>query len=454
MSVPLDRLYNFLHDVCNRDDIIIYRFYPHGSRKLQDLIPLDNEYKKKDWFTQMTSPYMIFHDQEILIYRLYNLENFKQVIDQRFQHHSCDELKNLIASMHLRACLLTPMAVYDQVLLCHSEKNSQDLDLYQQNGFIGVYYWSHALIARDWFRFAQLDPMLKPDFNRIVYDFLIYNRAWKDRREYRLTFAEMLANKNLIPCCQMSFSEMDSGLHYTQYAFINPNLAISRNDLHTLYPVNLSQANYSADYNGQDYASSAIEVVMETLFDDSRHHLTEKILRPIACGRPFILLSTPGSLQYLKQYGFETFDGLIDETYDSISDSRQRLEFIVQELERISTMSLDEKKSLWTQLYAIAERNRQLFFSDEWQDFIVKEFKDNFNSALTQLTATAKYEKELDRIALTDTELRLKRCCDDPSGDPTIETRNRLKVWIQQNNDHSIVSEISNHPNHPRAGFL
>ena len=103
-------------------------------------------------------------------------------------------------------------------------------------------------------------------------------------------------------------------------------------------------------------------------------------------------------------------------------------------------MNLDEKKSLWTQLYAISERNQKLFFSDEWQDSIIKEFKDNFDSALTQLTATAKYEKELDRIALTDTALRQKRSCDDPSGDPTIETRDRLKIWVQQNSKHSAIS--------------
>ena len=432
MSVPLDRLYNFLHDVCNHRDLIIYGFFPHGSRKLEDLIPLN--LKDRDWFTLMTSTNMIFHDQELLMYDLYGVEDFKDLTDHRFAHHSSEELKMLIASMHLRSCVIAPIGVYDQVLLCHSEKNSQELDLYQQNGFIGVYYWSHAVIARDWFRFAQHDAMLEPNFNNIVYDFLIYNRAWSGRREYRLTFAEMLANKNLISCCQMSFSETDNDLHYTQHTFANADLAISRNDLHSLYPPNLSDASSSADYNNKDYSISAVEVVMETLFDDSRHHLTEKILRPIACGRPFILVATQGSLEYLKQYGFETFDGLINETYDSILDPWQRLEAIVQELERISSMSLDEKKLLWTQLYAISQRNQKLFFSDEWQDSIVKEFKDNFDSAVTQLTATAKYEKELDRIALTDTVLRQKRACDDTSGDPTIQTRDRLKRWIQQNN--------------------
>ena len=441
MSVPLDRLYNFLHSVCDHCDLIIYGFFPHGSRKLEDLIELGwRNWKKQDWFTQMTSPYMIFHDQELLMYHVYSVEDFKHINDSRLKHHSSEELKTIIANMHLRSCLLAPIGVYDQVLLCHSEKNSQELDLYQRNGFVGVYYWSHALIARDWFRFAKLDVTLKPNFDNIVYDFLIYNRAWSGRREYRLIFAEMLANKDLVSSCKMSFSEIDNDLHYTQHRFVNHNLAISRNDLHKLYPPNLSNASASADYHSEDYASSAIEVVMETLFDDSRHHLTEKILRPIACGRPFLLVSTQGSLQYLKQYGFETFDGLIDETYDSVSDPRQRLEVIVQELERISCMAPDEKKSLWTELYAISQRNQKLFFSDEWQNSIVKEFKDNFDSAMAQLTVTAKYEQQLDSLALTDPELKQKRTSDDPSGDPTVATRDRLKRWVQQqNNSHPTI---------------
>ena len=44
-----------------------------------------------------------------------------------------------------------------------------------------------------------------------------------------------------------------------------------------------------------------------------------------------MLAATPGSLQYLKQYGFETFHGLIDESYDTILDPRERLKTIVQD---------------------------------------------------------------------------------------------------------------------------
>ena len=434
MSVPLDRLYNFLHDMCNRDDLIIYGFFPHGSRKLEDIRILQ-EIQNEDWVARMTVPALIFHDQEPLNYSLYTEEKITNYISTHFKNCESQNERHLITNMNLRVCISRPLGVYDQVLLCHSEQHSKDLDLYQHNGFIGVYYWSHALIARDWFRFAKLDPKLLPNFDEIVHDFLIYNRAWSGTREYRLTLAEMLANNNLISCCNTSFSEFDHQSHYTKHIFANPALAINRNDLHKIYKSNTHDSSSSADYNSQDYGSCAIEIVLETMFDDSRHHLTEKILRPIACGRPFMLVSTAGSLQYLKQYGFQTFHGLIDESYDLVTDPRMRLTAMVQEMKRINNLDRKAKRLLWTELYKIAEHNKKLFFSVDWQNNIIKEFKHNFESAMSQLTATGKYQKEMERLALSDPIIAHNRSTNSPlSGGPTMECREKLAQWLKAKN--------------------
>ena len=434
MSVPLDKLYNFLYSIINCDAISIYGFFPHGSRNLEDLKILF-EVKEWTWLKIMTSPCLIFHDQEPLNYNLYSYDQFKDYVETYGGYFPSENPKNLVAKMHLRACVKLPSRVYDQVLLCHSEKNSLDLELYKQNGFIGVYYWSHALIARDWYRFANMDLKLVPNFDNIDYDFLIYNRAWSGTREYRLTLAEILANHNLLSYCKTKFSEFDNQVRFTEHKFNNKDLAICREDLHELYPVNSSDSNSSADYNAEDYCSVAIEVVLETLFDDRRHHLTEKILRPIACGRPFILAATPESLKYLQQYGFKTFNGLIDESYDLIVDPRKRLEAIAQEMKRIHCLEPDEKKSLWHKLYNIAEHNKKLFFSTEWQDSIIKEFQNNFELGMSQLTATGKYQQELERMAINDPELAYCRSNDSllDSG-PTVQDRNALNRWIKEKN--------------------
>ena len=129
--------------------------------------------------------------------------------------------------------------------------------------------------------------------------------------------------------------------------------------------------------------------MLETLFDDSRLHLTEKTLRPIACAQPFILAATVGSLEYLRGYGFETFAPWIDETYDTIENPVQRLDAIVQEMKRIANLS--NKVELYQEIRKIAARNQKLFFSEAWQQSIINEFKTNLDLALVEYNQLIKY---------------------------------------------------------------
>jgi hypothetical protein len=220
------------------------------------------------------------------------------------------------------------------------------------------------------------------DFDHVQRDFLIYNRAWCGSREYRLTFMHELVQQQLQSYCLTSFAEWDSDHHYSDHQFLNPALNVDITGLAKHFPANTHDSTASADYNNNDYRQTAIEVVLETLFDDSRLHLTEKTLRPIACGRPFILMATPGSLQYLRDYGFRTFDGLIDETYDTITDTRQRLDAVIQEMSKITALDTSEKHSLWKQLYEIARFNQSLFFSPAWQQSLHQEFSTNLSRAI------------------------------------------------------------------------
>jgi hypothetical protein len=179
----------------------------------------------------------------------------------------------------------------------------------------------------------------------------------------------------------MKFTPECDNINYKNFNATNPALAISTYNLENYFKPADADANASADYNNLDYQHTAIEVVLETLFDDTRWHLTEKALRPIACGRPFMLAATPGSLEYLRSYGFETFNGLIDESYDAVTDPAQRLECICKEMTRISQLPYQQKQHLWHNLYQISKRNQELFFSASWQQGIFDEFVHNYNHA-------------------------------------------------------------------------
>jgi hypothetical protein len=110
--------------------------------------------------------------------------------------------------------------------------------------------------------------------------------------------------------------------------------------------------------------------------------LTEKILRPLACGHPFILAAGANSLEFLKSYGFETFQPWIDESYDQEQDHDKRLDLIIKELHRIASLSSTDKQCMLENIRQIAQRNKQKFFSNKFLEYVVNELKQNIQTAL------------------------------------------------------------------------
>jgi len=269
--------------------------------------------------------------------------------------------------------------LYDRYILVHSEKRSPEVEKYKGVDLEPAYWWSHAVIARDWYRYAEIDPQLQELPTHYQFDFNIYNRAWTGTREYRLKFADMIIDAGLTSACQIKFNPMDNDTNYRDHTFVNDRFK-PFNDL-TALPSNTASSCSSADYSSQDYKQCWFDVVLETLYDDPRLHLTEKILRPIACGKPFILAGTHGSLGYLREYGFKTFDGIIDESYDLEPDPVIRMRKITDTMREIQSWSAEEKHQAQQQLQTITEYNRSRFFSEEFIQQVLKEFVDNVTAA-------------------------------------------------------------------------
>jgi hypothetical protein len=370
MSIPLDRLYHYIEHIAEEiysSPIIIYRFYPHGSKKLEDLAPTKNF----QWHEFKLNLGIYCNDQEPLDYNYY--KNYK-LIDQ-------SAWTTLLKSCSIHTPnpnLKIYSNIYNQTLLLHSEQRSMNLSVYKKNNWITIYYWCHALLARDWFRYAEYININK----KPVKTFLIYNRAWSGTREYRLKFADLLVDHNLVNDCQTSVGFVDQDTYYKNYKFSNSQWQ-PLHHLEQYFQNNLSSSASSADFSVEDYCATNIEVVLETLFDDKRLHLTEKSLRPIACGHPFILAATHGSLQYLRNYGFRTFGNVIDEGYDLIENPSDRLKAIVMAMKQITNWTKEEKQYKMHLLQEIAEYNKQHFFSINFFNQILNELKENLTSAFT-----------------------------------------------------------------------
>ena len=184
--------------------------------------------------------------------------------------------------------------------------------------------------------------------------FLIYAREKSGTRQYRKNFLQKLKKENINDCQIGSF----------QYN-------------------NTSSAS-SAIYDSHDFVHSGISVVLETIFD-KRIHLTEKTLRPIACGHPFIIANGPGSLQYLKKYGFKTFHPWINEDYDNELDSEKRLNSIIEEMKRLQNLNEQDRFEVLKQCSIISLYNKKVFFSKTFEKKIVDELRKNIRTANQQL---------------------------------------------------------------------
>jgi hypothetical protein len=60
------------------------------------------------------------------------------------------------------------------------------------------------------------------------------------------------------------------------------------------------------------------------------------------CALPIFIIGTVGSLRALRQSGYRTFDHVIDNSYDQISDNGQRWEAIKHTINKIKKENLHQ----------------------------------------------------------------------------------------------------------------
>ena len=106
------------------------------------------------------------------------------------------------------------------------------------------------------------------------------------------------------------------------------------------------------------YENTCFELVNETLGEvdgDDSFYLTQKTIKPIAMGHPFIVLSTKHFLKNLKELGFKTFGDFIDESYDECDNAGDRIDIISKNLERLD---MTESKKFYNDTRSICEHNQ------------------------------------------------------------------------------------------------
>jgi hypothetical protein len=86
-----------------------------------------------------------------------------------------------------------------------------------------------------------------------------------------------------------------------------------------------------------------------------------------------MLIAPAGSLEYLRQYGFQTFEPIIDESYDLETDNIKRIEQVTQQLQKFEELSWQERLTVHRACLPIVEHNYNHFYNGGFAEILWQE---------------------------------------------------------------------------------
>jgi hypothetical protein len=268
-----------------------------------------------------------------------------------------------------------------------------------------LYYFFHGFAALDWYRGYYALNHNKSIVKQYKYDFISFNRIINNDRSYRIYFVSLLKELQLLEKGLVSFNVTDNlfddwrdetsdpssklsekAKKHTEHHLVSVDkLVIDQPNIHGSASADIPRTidAYWPNNDGPNF-DALWNIVTETVFYYDKLHLTEKIFKPIVSKQPFMLLAAPGNLAYLKSYGFKTFEGIIDESYDTIQDNDLRIEAVVKQLHWYCNLTPGEKIEVIKQLEPIIQHNFDHFYG-EFRHIITRELLDNTKTLFREL---------------------------------------------------------------------
>jgi len=130
------------------------------------------------------------------------------------------------------------------------------------------------------------------------------------------------------------------------------------------------------DTQVNSYNNAYFYVCTETYTEGPYKSVTEKICKPIGNYLPFLFVSFSGALQLLRDMGFKSFSGFIDESYDLEQDTTKRVAMVHAEIERLCSMTKKELHKWYWSMEDILVHNREhlltLYKTDKTTENFIK----------------------------------------------------------------------------------
>ena len=269
--------------------------------------------------------------------------------------------------------------------ICTSERNSDNVDkLCLKYSWKSHYYFFHGWAALDWYRGYDKTFLIQSWTERkITKTFIAPNRIVAGERQHRLEILYHIFKNNMtnnhVSCPAVCPAENISVLDAVQ------PLISKYPDIESVFAKQTLPINFAGETDHpmhscwlslfDESAQSLLYLVTETVATGRRHHLTEKTFKPIALGMPFIIVGTRGSLEYLRSYGFRTFEGIWDESYDQAPDD-VRIERIASLLRSLNELPLEGKQDLFDQAQEVVEHNWNHFYGGGFEAVLWQELQE------------------------------------------------------------------------------
>jgi len=276
-----------------------------------------------------------------------------------------------------------------------SERGEKVEQLCETYEWTSHYYFFHGWACLDWFRGYDRTFLIDRARDRKpTRTFMSPNRIVGGRRDHRVlflyhVFKQELQNNHISAPRICPIENIDIASIAQKYTNVYQDIiqVFEQADLPRLFSGETTQNMTSCWLtNFNEAADSLVYVPTETVYFGRRTHITEKTIKAIALEMPFVLVAPAGSLAYLREYGFRTFDSVFDESYDCETDDILRLEKVTKLLKDLNDLSVRERAKIHQACLPIVEHNYTHFYRGGFAGILWQEFTHMLNNLHKQLS--------------------------------------------------------------------
>ena len=244
------------------------------------------------------------------------------------------------------------------------------------------YYFYHGWACLDWFRgYDRAFLIARARDRNPTRTFMSPNRIVAGKRDHRVlflynVFKQGLEDNHISAPRVCQYEGVDISSIAQKYTNVYQDIAnvFGQAELPRLFAGEDQQEMHSYQLgNFTEAADSLVYVPTETVYFGRRQHLTEKTFKAIALEMPFVLVAPAGSLAYLREYGFRTFAGIFDESYDDETDDVCRVEKVTRLLKDLNNLSVAERQQIHRACLPVVEHNYHHFYRGAFGDVLWKE---------------------------------------------------------------------------------